>query len=114
MKKRLRKKLKLAEFQELGFFATGSFNAIEDTELDMFFERLIEFVESHDMQCGGGYNSDEFEVFVNTGLAGDDNEAGRQAFIGFLEGAKTELKEFTTTELLDAYYDHDEDCHCGC
>ncbi len=113
MKKRLRKKLKLAEFQELGFFVAGSFNQVEDAVLDMFFERIIKFSEENNMQCGGGYNAEEFEIFVNTGLAGKDNEASRQKFIDFIAAAKEEVKEFEATELADAYYG-DSGCDCGC
>ena len=117
MKKRLRKKLKLAEFQELGFFVAGTFNKIDDPALDMFFERIIQFAEENNMQCGGGYNAEEFEIFVNTGLAGKDNEAARQKFVDFIAAAKDEIKEFEATELADAYYgdascDCEGECHC--
>ena len=123
MKKRLRKKLKRSEFQELGFFVTGTFNSVEETALDTFFEKLIEFAESSGMQCGGGYNSEDFEVFVNTGRVDGANEELRQKFVEFVAAAKTEIKEFEATDLLDAYYDeesavecgcHDGECGCGC
>lgn len=118
MKKRLRKKLKIAEFKELGFFVTGTFNPIEEVELDLFFQKLVEFAESKDMQCGGGYNTEEFEIFVNTGKAGDDNEALRKEFVAMVEAAKKEIKEFEATDLLDAYYEdaegHEDGCECGC
>jgi len=121
MKKRLRKKLKIAEFQELGFFVTGTFNPVEEAALDIFFEKLIEFAEANGMQCGGGYNTEDFEVFVNTGksVAGANAEL-RQKFVDFVAAAKAEIKEFEATELMDAYYDaesghcHDGECGCGC
>ncbi len=110
MRKRLRKKLKMAEFSEYGFFVTGSFNAIEDNDLDMFFEKLAMFAEDKGMQCGGGYTTSEFEIFVNTGCKSDDNEAKRTELVAYLEAAKAEVKEFEATELLDAY---NADSCCG-
>ncbi len=119
MKKRLRKKLRLAEFAEYGFFVSGTFNEMEAAELDLFFEKLIKFTEDKGIQCGGGYGSDEFEIFVNTGAAGNDNEAKRAEFIAFIEAAKKEIKEFEATELQDAFYAddcccEDDNCDCGC
>jgi len=119
MKKRLRKKLKIAEFKELGFFVTGTFNTVEESVLDLFFEKLIEFAEANGMQCGGGYNTEDFEVFVNTGkAAGTGNEEMRRKLVDFISEAKAEIKEFEATELADAYYDADGcQCHddgCGC
>lgn len=117
MKKRLRKKLKVAEFQELGFFAAGSFNQVEEPEVDIFFEKLINFADENNMQCGGGYDTEEFELFVNTGVKNSENEAQRAKMIAFMEEAKNVVKEFEVTELVDAYYSddcHDDHCDCDC
>lgn len=54
MKKRLRKKLRLKEFQELGFHA--SFDLKEEQDYDEFFDQLIPFVESQGLFIGGGLN----------------------------------------------------------
>lgn len=118
MKKRLRKKLKVAEFTEYGFFVSGSFNEVAVEELDIFFEKLVKFTEDAGLQCGGGYDTNEFEVFVNTGVAGCDNDAKRAEFVAFIEAAKDVIKEFEATEMLDAYNNDsccgDDDCDCGC
>ncbi|MBO3275508.1 50S ribosome-binding protein YggL [Pseudomonas schmalbachii] len=60
-KRRLRKKLRLAEFQEFGF----SFELTYDSaaiDLDDALDKLIDFVEAQGWAFGGGGNPDETEV----------------------------------------------------
>ncbi|WP_460576767.1 50S ribosome-binding protein YggL [Hymenobacter coalescens] len=55
MKKRLRKKLRLKEFQELGFHASFDLAPAQDDLT--FFDQLIPFVESIGLFIGGGINN---------------------------------------------------------
>ena len=57
MKKRLRKKRRLGEFQELGF--PVSFTAAESA-----FDEFIEMIEQHNLQYGGSGCEDTWEGFV--------------------------------------------------
>ena len=56
MKKRLRKKRHLAEFQALGFYVTGTLDdALDDAKADRLLDDWIEFIESRGLVCGGGF-----------------------------------------------------------
>ena len=63
MKKRLRKKKRLGEFQELGFDV--SFKGPEDEhDFDQLFDAFLRFVEDHEISAfgGGGYGSMSFTL----------------------------------------------------
>ncbi|MFA5758532.1 MAG: 50S ribosome-binding protein YggL [Clostridia bacterium] len=54
MKKRLRKKLQLGEFRQLGFLITAKTDNLSDENLD----KLIEFFELNNLYIGGVFSQD--------------------------------------------------------
>jgi uncharacterized protein YggL (DUF469 family) len=81
VRKRLRKKLHVGEFQELGFevrFQVAdnlSYDAF-DTVVDAFISQAI---EAHGLLCGGGGTNPEWSVFVTRVGRGSATEGHRQA-----------------------------------
>ena len=66
MKKRLRKKLHLKEFQEFAF-STGfkCIDGIDDDAFDDILDRFIDMIEANHLECGGGGDQNEFIVAVS-------------------------------------------------
>jgi uncharacterized protein YggL (DUF469 family) len=58
MKKRLRKKLRLREFQQLGFYVDFKLNIPFTDEVEfVFWDKLVAFVEARDLEIGGSMSS---------------------------------------------------------
>jgi uncharacterized protein len=93
VKKRLRKKLHVGEFQELGFevrFQVAdnvSYDAF-DTVVDAFISQAI---EAHGLVCGGGGKNPEWTVFVTREGRGSITEGHRQAIETWLAARPVEL-----------------------
>ena len=103
MKKRLRKKLHLGEYQVLGFQLSAVYPARSDEELDVLTGQLLDFLEEHEMSCSGTVGEVELDLFVVTGTVAVDGEAKRrelQEFVRALPG----LEQVETGELIDAFY----------
>jgi hypothetical protein len=65
LKRRLRKKFHLGEFQEFGFEILMDFRKeITETEFDKFYDKFIEEIENHNFQFGGGGDSKTVHGFV--------------------------------------------------
>lgn len=81
MKKRLRKKLKLGEFTELGFSMRFHIDdSLTASDRNAILEALIEFVEGRSVYIGGGGFSNFQEFFVSrhrSSTTPDDQEALR-------------------------------------
>lgn len=100
MKKRVRKKLRRGEFQELGFEVR--FRAVEDIS-DEAFDAVVDAfirqaIEANGLLCGGGGKRPEWEVFVTLDRRGSTTEAHRQAVQRWLathpEVATTQIGPF--------------------
>lgn len=63
MKKRLRKKKHLGEFDCIGFSLEVTFN-IGDGEFDALHDAFIDYIESINLCCGGGMGRN-WSLFVN-------------------------------------------------
>jgi hypothetical protein len=105
VKKRLRKKLRLGEFQELGFevFFRVANNTPDDT-----FDRVIDAfithaIEENGLMCGGGGKNPEWNVFVTLDRRGSAIDEHRQAVRKWLETCP-EVKEIRLGPLVDAWY----------
>lgn len=60
MRRRLRKKLHLGEFQALGFEVGGTLvDQLDDVQADRLLEDWMVFVESRGLVCGGGFQTRE-------------------------------------------------------
>lgn len=67
LKKRLRKKFHLVEFQEFGFEVSVNFKKeMNKAKSDKFWREFIEEIENNNLICGGGGDLEYFEVFVTS------------------------------------------------
>lgn len=100
MRKRLRKKKRLGEFQELGFEVRTTLRpGLSETEIDAFLDRVIAFVESRGLGYGGGDTS----AFVSYLGRGSVTEQDREAFSAFLAGDAA-VERYELGPLCDAWY----------
>ncbi len=106
MRKRLRQKRHLGEFQELGFTVWWSTKTeLNDEELDQFFDRFIEeAIEANGLSFGGGIGSNEGEGFVvaspGRGSATDEHRAVIQEWLT----QDPDVVECRVEPLRDAWY----------
>ncbi|CAA0100497.1 Uncharacterised protein [BD1-7 clade bacterium] len=100
--RRLRKKLYLDEFAVKGFEISATYERLNPAEMDQLMEKLIDFVESHDLCIGGGMGSKEMAYFVTSNLRFDSaTQQNRLAFEEWFKGV-TMLTDFSIGELVDA------------
>jgi uncharacterized protein len=105
VRRRLRKKKRIGEFQELGFEVT--YRLVEESSpkqrLDLLFEFLEQAIEANGLMAGGGGGSPAC-LFV---VSAKDHEsvAGHQkdAIERWL-AAKPQITEFSVGQLRDAWY----------
>ena len=111
MKKRLRKKLHLKEFKELGFVLKLAFDTEDSDKLDGILDQIFDVVEDMDLDCGGVM--DELvvsELKPNSGLAARKDEFLKR--ISNIQG----ITQATAGELIDVWHTPlgDDECDCGC
>jgi uncharacterized protein len=108
MKKRLRKKLRKGEFQELGFSVKFILrDNISKEELDSFLDTyIVEAIESHGLVFGGGGHH-KWEGFITLDQRGSTTEDHRQQVASWLSKHQ-DILEFNVGELRDAWYDTGE------
>jgi uncharacterized protein len=101
---RQRKKLRLGEFQELGFDVTAkSSKELSTSERQEFVDRLIETLSERGLLFGGGFN-DFLEGFVVVdALHGSVTEQQQESFTAWLESCP-ELTNVQVGPLKDAWY----------
>jgi uncharacterized protein YggL (DUF469 family) len=108
MKKRLRKKKRIGEFQEFGFKAGFRFSDRLTTEArNHLLEKFIEeAIEKNGLQYGGGGDGNEWNGFVALDKPrGSARERHRQAVENwFIQEA--EVNEYYLTDMVDAWYGH--------
>jgi len=104
MKKRLRKKLRLGEFQELGFDVF--FRVVDNTPDDVFDgvvdAFILQAIETNGLSCGGGGKNSEWNVFVTLDRRGSATDEHRQAVQRWLETCP-EVKEIRIGPFVDAW-----------
>ena len=101
---RQRKKLRIGEFQELGFEVTAKLTKeLTQPERAAFIDALIPAVDEMGLLFGGGFNSG-FEGFVVVdSLRGSVTEEQRESFKKWVE-SRPELKDVVVGPLKDAWY----------
>ena len=104
MRKRLRKKLRLGEFSELGFelrlrLRADLSEADGETAIDDF---IRDAVEARDLAVGGGYG-EIWNFFVTRIMPGSVNEDERAAVLSWL-AADDRFTNVAASPLLDAWY----------
>ncbi|PAV49590.1 hypothetical protein CK486_02170 [Pseudomonas sp. HAR-UPW-AIA-41] len=98
--RRLRKKLCVEEFQELGFELAFTFaDSLSDDDYEAFFNAFLDQVEDTGLVYSG---CDEFG-FVCLAKRGSVSAEQRQALDAWLKGRK-ELQSYSIGELVDAWY----------
>ena len=105
MRKRLRKKWHVGEFQELGFevrfqVADNLSHDAFDAMVDAFISQAI---EAHGLVCGGGGKNPAWNVFVTCEGRGSLTEEHRQAIARWL-AARPEVNAVRLGPLVDAWY----------
>lgn len=110
MRRRLRKKRRVGEFQEIGFNVTytprtGLNNSDGDKLLDAFIEHAI---EANNLAAGGGgFPTMPMTFFVTSAnRRGSATEADQKAVATWLESC-TDIASFEVGALRDAWYGHD-------
>jgi uncharacterized protein len=99
--RRLRKKLRLGEFQELGFSVDVTFRRqLTSDESDAFIEALLsELIEPRRLAYGGGTSGG----FVVHERRGSVTEADREAVVAWLR-ARKDVEKVNAGGLVDAWY----------
>lgn len=98
--RRLRKKLHLDEFQELGFEVDIHWTATAAAEdLEALFWRFIEEAVADNSLCFGGSDSAGF-IYREGGSASDDDRAAVEKWLA----ACPDVASFTVSPLRDAWY----------
>jgi uncharacterized protein YggL (DUF469 family) len=100
MKKRLRKKKHLGEFQELGAEIVVRLHA--GTDFDAFLDKFLDAVEKNGLRCGGGGMDRDLSVFVELGRR-DEAEAMRARLDGWLSDHE-DVERYALGETVDASY----------
>ena len=99
--RRLRKKLCVAEFQELGFELTLNFKAdLDDAAVDDFLEAFLADAVTAN---GLGYVGGDDYGFICLDKRGSVNEEQRSLVEAWLKG-RNELAEFSVSPLMDVWY----------
>jgi uncharacterized protein YggL (DUF469 family) len=99
--RRLRKKLCVAEFQELGFELTLNFKAdLDDAAVDAFLEAFLADAVTAN---GLGYVGGDDYGFICLDKRGSVNEEQRSLVEAWLKG-RNELAEFSVSPLMDVWY----------
>ena len=113
MKRRLRKKKHLGEFQELGFDVSAKLRPDLDTAAhDALLDRLMAMTGARQLGFTGGGNYTELEGFVSRLVRGSTSEEDRQAVAAFLDGDEAVVSHEVGT-LRDAWYGWTGQC-CAC
>ena len=104
MRKRLRKKLRLGEFQEFGLELRFRLDpALSDDDVDRFTDSFIlQGIEANDLMCGGGCGR-EWDVFVTRARQGSLTSEQVAAVRAWLEGHPS-VRDVRLGELQDAWY----------
>lgn len=99
MKKRLRKKRHMGEFQELGFEVVIS---LIDKSLDSFLDSwVVDAIDKHGLNCGGGGTAEKYEFIVcrHNGTCSDHD---KELIEIWLKGNKT-VTSFTVGPFIDMW-----------
>ena len=100
MKKRLRKKLRLREFQEMGFRVRFDFIDPKDDEFFTdFWQRLTQLSEANHLLMGGSLD----DFFVQTNSRCPAIEADREALATWLH-QQPKITNSNVSPLVDAWY----------
>lgn len=103
MKKRLRKKRRVGEFQELGFDLSFCLSEhLDRTSLDIFCDRfLANAIEARGLLCGGG-GGQKWDLFV-TRARGSASDHDREAVARWLR-ENPHMRDVQVGPLVDSWH----------
>lgn len=105
--RRQRKKLRLGEFQELGFTLSLIFvEPLDESRFDRFVDAMIEAIESLGLcvgGLGGAFPIAETDGFVVTFRRGSVSAEEQSQLLDWLQ-ARPELKAANASELVDVWH----------
>ena len=106
LKRRLRKKFHVGEYQEFGFEVFVSFNPqLTEAEFDEFLDDFIDLVEANKLLFGGGGKEESWEGFITSAKKfASPMENDRQTIKVWLEN-RPEILETKVGEFRDAWND---------
>lgn len=100
MKRRLRKKLRLREFQEMGFSVRFELNTPDTDEAYFaFWDKLVAAIEANNLLMGGGLN----DFFVCTDSRRSATDTDREAIETWLQ-QQPEVSAVNVSPLIDAWH----------
>ena len=104
MKKRLRKKHRLAEFREFGFDVSFSLSGQHtEAEIDQFFDGfIVDVIEARGLLCGGGGHRN-WSFFVTRGDTQSASEDDREYILSSMRGYPN-VVELQVGPLVDAWH----------
>ena len=104
LKRRLRKKYHLGEFQELGFEVFTALNSdLSEKVFDKFLSDFIEEIERNKLTFGGGGNTKKWEGFVTSEKKyNSPTEKQKLDFEKWLKN-RVEVKDVKIGEFRDAW-----------
>lgn len=100
-KRRLRKKLRVGEFQEFGFSVSASIANAENR--DEMLDRLMDEIAAQGLVFGGWSSNESVEGFVALATRGSATEEHRKAVEEWLK-AQPGVTDVEVSELVDAHY----------
>lgn len=106
LKKRLRKKLHVGEFQELCFEINAQLKTdLNETDFDKFVDDFIlEAIERNQLEFGGGGNPEKWNGFASLSKKyGSPTDNHREKVRNWLE-KRAEVVEYEIGNLRDAWY----------
>ena len=103
MRKRIRKKLFLGEFQEFGFEVQFRLPPdLSDQDQEAFFDAFIaEVIEGHGLMCGGGCGTD-WDIFITLADRGSAKEGHQKLVEDWLRNSPL-VSEIKIGPLVDAW-----------
>ncbi len=111
MKKRIRKKLNLGEFQETGFEITWKPQDLSEADFDKFIEEFLDAIESRGLVFGGGCSGENtWEGIIARNKRYSSPDAADMEFISNWFKSRTDIQEFTLGHEIDLWYA--SDCCC--
>lgn len=105
LKRRLRKKFHIGEFQELGFeIYVESKSNLSETDFDKFYDEFIEKIEENKLSFGGG-GPKVWQGFVTSPIKHQSpTDQQRENIKNFLESLP-DIAKCEVGKLKDAWYD---------
>jgi uncharacterized protein YggL (DUF469 family) len=109
VRKRLRKKKKLAEFVEWGVLVKSKINLANEQELDKFMDEFIEKVEENNCYCGGGISLDKgLDMVIELGTNATNCKIRLEKITQWLKD-HSGVGELKVGEIFDLWHNEPED-----